>query len=66
VTVAPNDPGAMADALLQLACEPERALRMGAAGREAVERRFSLQAMVAAYQGLYETKLGAAAAARRA
>jgi sugar transferase (PEP-CTERM/EpsH1 system associated) len=64
LTVAPAEPGAMADAMIQLACEPERALRMGAAGRAAVERRFSLLAMVAAYQGLYETKLGAAAGRR--
>ena len=51
------DVDAMAQALLRMAEAPERAAAMGAAGRLEVERRFSLQAMVAAYQGLYEREL---------
>jgi glycosyltransferase involved in cell wall biosynthesis len=47
----------MAEALLRMASRPELAAQMGRAGRAAVERRFSLQAMVAAYQTLYESQL---------
>ena len=59
--VVPNDdPEAMAQALLGLWQQPAQAQRMGQAGRAEVERRFSLQAMVAAYQGLYDRQLAAA------
>lgn len=50
------DADAMAQALLKLARDPALAAAYGRAGREAVERRFSLQAMVAAYQGVYEAR----------
>ena len=49
---------AMAQALVRLATEPARAAAMGRAGRAEVERRFSLRAMVAAYQALYDRELG--------
>lgn len=52
--VPPADPQALAQAMLALAREPARAAAYGRAARAEVERRFSLQAMVAAYQGLYE------------
>ena len=59
-TIVPSDDTeAMAQALLRLAADPARAAAMGREGRVEVERRFSLQAMVAAYQGLYERALGA-------
>ena len=58
--VPAGDPGAMAQALLGLAAEPQRARLWGQAGRAEVEQRFSLQAMVAAYQGLYDRQLAAA------
>jgi sugar transferase (PEP-CTERM/EpsH1 system associated) len=48
------DVHAMAQALVGMASDPQAAGRMGQAGRDQVERRFSLQAMVAAYQGLYD------------
>jgi sugar transferase (PEP-CTERM/EpsH1 system associated) len=48
------DVQAMAQALVEMASDPQAAVRMGQAGREQVERRFSLQAMVGAYQGLYD------------
>ncbi len=51
--VPPDDVDAMAQALLRLARDPQAARAMGAAGRADVERRFSLDAMVAAYQRLY-------------
>ena len=53
---------ALAAALAQLASQPERAAAMGLAGRHAVLRRFSLDAMVSAYQGLYDQLLGRALA----
>ena len=58
LVVAPGDAGALADGLLRLAGDSEGAARMGRAGRQAVERRFSLQAMVAAYESVYERVLG--------
>ena len=56
--VPSDDVAAMADALGTLAQQPEEASRMGAAGRNAVEGRFSLRAMVGAYQRLYDSALG--------
>ena len=54
--VPSDDVEAMAQALQTLADESLRR-RFGVAAREAVEQRFSLQAMVAAYQGLYDQAL---------
>lgn len=48
------DPDRMASCLIGLAQDPPGAHAMGLAGRQRVESRFSLQAMVAAYQSLYE------------
>jgi glycosyltransferase involved in cell wall biosynthesis len=50
----------MAQALVRVATDPERAAAMGLAGRAEIERRFSLQAMVAAYQALYDRELATA------
>jgi sugar transferase (PEP-CTERM/EpsH1 system associated) len=55
--VPPDDVEALAQALLRLAADPARAAAMGREGRAEVERRFSLQAMVEAYQGLYDRQL---------
>lgn len=55
--VPADDVQAMAAALLALARDPARARAMGAAGRAEVDRRFSLPAMVGAYQRLYEQAL---------
>lgn len=60
-TVVPAaDVDAMARALVRCASDPARATTQGRAGRLEVERRFSMQAMVAAYQGLYDSQLAAA------
>ena len=55
--VPPSNIDAMAAALVRMASDAERAAAMGREGRALVERRFSLPAMVAAYQGLYDTLL---------
>lgn len=52
--VAPGDAGALAEALASYCRDPELAARHGAAGRERVERRNSIAAMVAAYAQLYD------------
>lgn len=48
------DPESLAGALVRLAADPGAAAAMGRAGRQRVEARFSMQAMVAAYQGIYD------------
>ena len=63
--VPADDVDALAQALVRMATDPARAAAMGRAGRAEEERRFSLQAMVAAYQGLYDRQLAAAGMARR-
>lgn len=49
-----GDAGAIAEALRSLANEPALRARLGAAGRETVLRRFTLQRMVDGYTSLYE------------
>ncbi len=57
-TVVPAaDVEAMAQAVLVLANDPARSAAFGRAGRARVEREFSLQAMVGAYQALYDRLL---------
>jgi sugar transferase (PEP-CTERM/EpsH1 system associated) len=56
--VPPGDTVALAEGILQFVDAPERAVAMGRAGRAAVELRFSLPAMVAAYETVYEKVLG--------
>jgi sugar transferase (PEP-CTERM/EpsH1 system associated) len=53
--VPPSEPAAMAAALARYAASPELARRHGAAGRERVLRKYSMPAMVAAYQGMYDS-----------
>ncbi len=48
----------MARAIVELAADPARAEWLGHAARAEVEQRFSLRAMVARYQGLYDRLLG--------
>jgi hypothetical protein len=44
----------MAASLFGLASQPQRAAALGRAGRAEVERRFSLEAMIAGYRAIYE------------
>jgi glycosyltransferase involved in cell wall biosynthesis len=59
---AANEPRAIADAILALLRDPERARRMGAAGRERLEREFSWPAVAkrteAAYLAAVSTRDG--------
>jgi sugar transferase (PEP-CTERM/EpsH1 system associated) len=55
--VPANDPAAMAQALQEGASDPQRAAMMGFAGRQRVLAQFSLSAMVATYQTLYDSLL---------
>jgi len=55
--VPPADSQALAESLLRLAQAPGQAAAMGRAGREQVERKFSLEVMVMAYQALYDRQL---------
>lgn len=63
--VPSGDAEAMAQALVALAGDPARAAAMGQEGRHDVVRRFSLDAMVAAYQRLYDDRLAAAGYSER-
>lgn len=56
--VAPADAAAMAAALESYVVSPELVTRHGAAARERVLRLYSMPAMVAGYQGLYDELLG--------
>lgn len=51
-------PEAMAQKITFLAKQPDVARAMGVAGRERVQSTFSLQAMVATYQRVYDQQLG--------
>jgi sugar transferase (PEP-CTERM/EpsH1 system associated) len=51
------DPAALAEAILGYAADPLRARQAGRAGRELVERRFSMDSMTRAYRDLYDRLL---------
>jgi len=53
----PADPQAMAQQLVALAGNPWLAFKMGQAGRQRVVSTFSMQAMVATYQRVYDQQL---------
>lgn len=55
--IAAQDVAALAEHLVQLCREPGLAASLGRAGRAEVERRFSIGAMVGAYQQLYADSL---------
>ena len=57
--VPPANVDAITDALARHALDPELAARRGRAGRVRAEQRFSMQAMVATYQGVYDRYQGA-------
>lgn len=55
--VSSGDVQAMAERIVGMAHDPDRAAAMGQAGRRRVEQAFSLPAMVTAYQDLYDRLL---------
>lgn len=55
--IPPGDPRALADALLDLLRDPERARRMGEAGRLRASTEFSHENMVRRVEGLYRAAL---------
>jgi sugar transferase (PEP-CTERM/EpsH1 system associated) len=55
--VASGAPQPMAERLVQLASQPQHACQLGLAGRQRALAGFSLQAMVAAYQAIYDRQL---------
>lgn len=55
--VPPADSLAMAHKLVELACNPHRARAFGHAGRQRALTTFSMQAMVSAYQSIYDQQL---------
>lgn len=59
-TVPSDDVEAMANALVRCWQDADRSQAMGRAGRDEVDRKYSLQAMVAAYQQVYDEQLAAA------
>jgi glycosyltransferase involved in cell wall biosynthesis len=56
--VTPGTPHDMAQRLVELARAPDAARSMGQAGCVRVKDKFSLQAMVDTYQGVYDKALG--------
>jgi starch synthase (maltosyl-transferring) len=56
--VPPRDPAALGQALLEAAEDPDRCRRYGEAARLRVERDFSIDATVAAYEQLWAAILG--------
>ena len=58
--VPPGDPGLLAEAIRTILADPERAARMGAAGRARVACEFSVDRMVAETEALYDELLLAA------
>jgi glycosyltransferase involved in cell wall biosynthesis len=55
--VEPNKPHLLAQAILRLMDNPELAAQMGLAGRQRVERDFSVERMVAETTALYDDLL---------
>jgi len=55
VLVPPNQPEALASAILQLVCDPQGARQMGRAGRERVAQEFSLETTLRQTVQLYDS-----------
>ena len=51
--VPPGDSPALATAILELVADPARRRALGHAGRERIDRHFSMEAMIRAYEDFY-------------
>ena len=58
VLVPPEQPEALATALVELGAHPRRAAELGRAARVEAEERFSIRSMVTAYASVYDRALG--------
>jgi glycosyltransferase involved in cell wall biosynthesis len=54
ILVPPRDPRALAEAILELLADPNKAEAMGRAGRERVRKHFTVEAMVLKWDMLYQ------------
>jgi glycosyltransferase involved in cell wall biosynthesis len=57
ILVPVRNPAAIAEAVHRLSEMPELATRLARAGREAIRKRFSLEAMIGKYEALYTSML---------
>ena len=64
--VPPQDPDALADAVLKLLADPDLRARMGRDGREIVEEKFCPERMVEGVLSVYQDVLGSKQGRRRA
>ena len=64
ILVPPRDPPALANALLSLLADPDRARRMGIAGRDRVAAMFSVDRMVSEVERAYDALLAGKPAGR--
>ena len=55
ILVPPEDPQALAEGIIALLRDKDKARRMGQAGRKRVEEKFSVEEMVRRTQGVYES-----------
>jgi len=53
--VPPADSKALANAIINLLHEPNKAVMMGAEGRKIVRERFTIEAMIKSYENLYQS-----------
>jgi glycosyltransferase involved in cell wall biosynthesis len=58
ILIPPRDAGAIATSITQILSNPQAAAIMGAAGRDRIERRFSMERAVHETQRLYTSLLG--------
>ncbi len=55
--VNPNDPNALADKMIDLACDKQKRIGMGSRGQIIARERLSVETMIVQYQNLYEELL---------
>ena len=56
--VPPGDPAALAEKIAVLLQDPQRRKSMGDAGRQRLERLFSIETMISRFEGVYRDLTG--------